>query len=425
LEDNLSDYVLNDENGPPAPEAGGVAADRTKQSVGWEEGGDKARILATIFRGQAASRKELVRLLRMRSTSVSEMVGDLLRLQLLAETTDRRTGRGRPSLVLVGNPHRIAVMVFTVASQAMHATCLNLLGQVLVHEACELNHDATNTVVENSIALLATKLKAGLGSGTELVGASFSLPGLVDAASTTWVFSSRWPLMRRLNLASVLQDANLPVSVCRNLDAELHARLARDERLSNRTLLFHWGYGIGAAFASEGKVIQSGVGGFGEVGHWRWSRDGLECRCGRRGCLETTAALWSLGPELLGDKFDHAASEESFAALFSEQDLLKSASVQTALSNVVMTLANLCRVVFPETVVVSGPFVKNTQLWIAFREAFAKEGVLLDLPNPELISDGRSRQLEMLGAAGPLLSVGLDQLINGASGTGGVGEAEL
>ncbi|MGI4859063.1 MAG: ROK family protein [Janthinobacterium lividum] len=384
-----------------------------RQSLGWEEGGDKARILATVFRGQATSRKELVHLLRMRSTSVSEMVGDLLRLQLLAETTDRRTGRGRPSLVLVGNPHRIAVLVFTVSSQAMHATCLNLLGQVLLHEVCELNHDATNTVIEDSIVRLAGKLKAGLGSGTELVGANFSLPGLVDVAAATWVFSSRWSLMRRLNLAGVLQDAALPVSVCRNLDAELHARLARDERSSSRTLLFHWGYGIGAAFASEGKVIQSGIGGFGEVGHWRWSSAGMECRCGRRGCLETTAALWSLGPALLGDRFDHAASEEAFAAEFSERDLLEFACVRAALSDVVMTLANLCRVVFPDTVVVSGPFVKNARLWRAFREAFVTEGVLLDLPNPELISDDRSRQLEMGGAASPLLSTGLDRLIHG------------
>jgi len=185
--------------------------------------------------------------------------------------------------------------------------------------------------------------------------------------------------------------------------------------LSNRMLLFHWGYGIGAAFASEGKVFEGGAGGFGEVGHWRWSEDGLACRCGRRGCLETTAALWSIGPELLGEQFNPAASEDAIASIFSEQDLLGSPRVQTALANVVMTLANLCRVVFPETVVVTGPFVKNAQLRTAFREAFNMEGVLLDLPNPELISDGHSQQLEMLGMAGPSLNAGLNRLIEASA----------
>jgi hypothetical protein len=35
----------------------------------------------------------------------------------------------------------------------------------------------------------------------------------------------------------------------------------------------------------------------------------------------------------------------------------------------------------------------------------------LDLPGPDLIADERSRDREMLGAAGPLLSTGLERLM--------------
>jgi transcriptional regulator of PTS gene len=56
--------------------------------------------------------------------------------------------------------------------------------------------------------------------------------------------------------------------------------------------------------------------------------------------------------------------------------------------------------------------VANARLWTAFREAFVQDGILLDLPGPELISDERSRQLEMLGAAGPILSAGLERLMS-------------
>jgi predicted NBD/HSP70 family sugar kinase len=411
MRQDLSVRALRGEAGPSALVKNEAPAQFENPSIGWESGSDKARILAAVFRGQAASRKDLVDLLSLRSTSVSELVSDLLRSQLLAETADRRTRRGRPSLVLIGNSHRIAVLVFTVASQAMHATVVNLLGQTIAHEACELRPDCTNEIISESIELLSQRTVARLNSNTKLVGARFSLPGLVNTVAATWVFSTRWPLMRRLDLRQVMQKWDVPVSACRNLDAELHARLARDKRLSSRTMLFHWGYGIGVASTSEGQVRFSGTEGFGEVGHWRWSDEGAECRCGRRGCLETTSALWSLGPALLGEKFDPAASEESIARIFREMDLLEFPSIQIALRNVVLTLANLCRVGFPRTVVMSGPFVANAKLWVAFREAFLHEGILLDLPGPDLIADERSRELEMLGAAGPLLSTGLERLM--------------
>src|SRR5258708_34793279 len=116
---NLSAQPLFRETEPSSPVEEAMPEQFENPSMGWESGSDKARILAAVFRGQAASRKDLVDLLPLRSTSVSELVSDLLSSQLLAETVDRRTRRGRPSLVLVGNPHRIAILVFTVASQAM------------------------------------------------------------------------------------------------------------------------------------------------------------------------------------------------------------------------------------------------------------------------------------------------------------------
>jgi predicted NBD/HSP70 family sugar kinase len=413
VKQSVSNAAIDDKTALPAALRAYTPAESGAAQLSWEQGGARAQILAAVFRGHASSRKDLVRLLRLRSTTVSEMVGDLLGAKLVAETIDRRAGRGRPSLVLVGNPHRMAVLVFTVASQTMNATCLNLLGQAVAHDACELKPDCGNEAIGRSIEFLGKSACTQLSSNTKLVGTVFSLPGLVDAPVATWVFSSRWPTMDRLDMRRVMRGLQLPVIVCRNLDAELQARLDTDKRLSSRTMLFHWGYGIGAALASDGKVILSGTGGFGEVGHWRWANQGKECRCGRRGCLETTAALWALGPVLLGQAFDPSASEESIASTLREMELLESPAMVQALNNVVSTLANLCRVVFPKTVVISGPFVSNARFWNAFRQAFLDEGILTGLPSPELIPDGRSAsgRLETIGAAGPLLMSGLEELI--------------
>lgn len=62
------------------------------------------RIFTAVLNGQASSRRDLAQLLSIRSTSVSVLVGELLELRLLTETSASHSGRGRPLLTLVANP---------------------------------------------------------------------------------------------------------------------------------------------------------------------------------------------------------------------------------------------------------------------------------------------------------------------------------
>ncbi|MBN3785953.1 ROK family protein [Burkholderia sp. Ac-20353] len=379
-------------------------------AVSWGIGSDKARILSEVLQGRAASRQELVQILGLRSTSVSEFVGELLEQRLLVETVNRRPTRGRPTLALVGNSHRLAVLVFHVIGQSIQASVVNLLGQTTAQVSAELPPGCDNARIAESFDSLRTELVEHTPETTDLAGASFSLPGLIDAENATWIFSSRWPQMRRLDLRKVLRKWNKPVFAYRNLDAELRARLMYDSTPSDRTLLVHWGYGIGAAFALKGVPIFGGAGGFGEIGHWRVSQSGARCRCGRTGCLETESALWAVGPKLLGSRFNPAADESATVLQLEEMDLSSSTVASNALDSFVLALGNLCRVLFPTRIIVSGPFVANLSLRHALRASFEREGVLLDLPIPELICDHQSRRLELAGAAGPALGACLQRM---------------
>jgi len=376
----------------------------------WGIDSDSARILAEVLNGRAATRQDLVKRLGLRSTSVSALVGELLERQLLLETPTRLAVRGRPSLALVGNPHRVAVLVFHVMSQSLHATAVNLARQAVAGASEELSSECDNAAIASCIDRLRERVLAQMPAAMEPVAASFSLPGLVDTDQASWVFSSRWPRLRRLALRDTLRGWSKPVFVCRNLDAELSARVAQESAPPDRVLLLHWGYGIGAAFALRGKAVLGGAAGFGEIGHWRMAGASMLCLCGRTGCLETVSGLWAIGPELLGTRFSAAADESAAAAQLEELDLTSGPVAARALESMVLAVGNLCRVLFPNRVIVSGPFVAHRPLWQAFRAAFERDGLLLDLPVPELISDQRSRQLELSGAAEPALGAGLQQL---------------
>lgn len=377
------------------------------------QAGERARLLRAVAEGRAASRKEMSDLFGIRSSTVSELVGDLVAAGLLAETPVRSGGRGRPAQLLVANPNRLAAVVFRIASQSVQAAIVNLAGQAVAAERADVPVGCDNQQMAETFQELAGRLQGLVPRHADLAGLSFSLSGVVDAASQRWLFSSRWPRLRSLDIGEAVRATNLPVAVARNLDVELRARLARSEDRAGGTLLLHWGYGIGASFAIDGIPINGGEGRFGEIGHCRVSAAAAApCRCGRTGCLETLASLWALQP-VLAERWPMLDIDETaLARQVGAIDLLSLPAMDRAVDQVVVALANLCRILFPRRVVISGPFVANPQVWAEFHRRFQAEGLLTAVASPDLQADQRSSELELEGAAAPLLSAAMARLLS-------------
>ncbi len=71
------------------------------------------------------------------------------------------------------------------------------------------------------------------------------------------------------------------------------------------------------------------------------------------------------------------------------------------------TLGNLCRLILPKRIIVSGPFVANPAIWARLNELFSRDGVMRDLATPTLVADQRHRALERNGALAPLFTQAL------------------
>lgn len=371
----------------------------------------QARIFGEVLRGHATTRKELTELLGLRSTTVSELVGELLAARLLTEMLAPASGRGRPTQILIANPHRLAVIVFQVVGRSIRAVSVNLLGQVLRQHQVEVPADCENAGMLSVLIDTHERIQRRTPETTQLAGVCFALSGLVDPAAEEWIFTSRWPSVRNLSLRDFVRGSDTPVSVTRNLDAELRARLLLEREADGGVLLLHWGDGIGTAFGLDGEIALGHTRGFGEIGHWRIpGHDGL-CRCGRRGCLETVAALWAIGDDLMGPGRYSGLDEEQVAQELRYKDLSANPKLAVALEAMVLALANLCRVLFPKRVVVTGPLVGNAGLWELFRSKVRQEGVMVGYIDPEISLGTASGQMEIDGASAPLLRRGLIGLL--------------
>lgn len=373
---------------------------------------DCARIYRLILNGEAHSRADIGRILQLRSTSVSRVVGDLIARRLVIEAVGEASGRGRPPAILVAHTRRIGASVIYVSSQSLSGALVDLNGHLVAERRRPIAGDADNAAIAAVMAELARDLLGAMPPGMSHAGTAVSLSGLIDLKQGQWLLASRWPRMRGLDIASVLEPVAGPVTICRNLDAELRARAGREpENFAGGTILLHWGWGVGLAYAVDGEPFAP-TGSFGEIGHWRLAAlNGRRCGCGNTACLETGAALWSLLPTLRRRWPDLDQDEIRLARQLAGLDLLALPEIETAVELVARALANACRMLFPARIAVSGPFSANPQLWARFNMLFRAEGTMDGFAVPDLAGAPASHLYEIHGAAAPLLSRATEALL--------------
>ncbi|WMS42650.1 ROK family protein [Acuticoccus sp. MNP-M23] len=378
-----------------------------------------AAVLDLVRTGRASTRGEIVSHLNLRSTSVSDYVGELVAKELLRESIVKRQGRGRPAATLVYNLQRFGAIFIQVTSRSIAAKAVDMAGNVIAERTAEPPHNTNNADMAATLLRLARAIKAKFPKGVEVVAIICSLSGLLDAPRHLWCFTSRWPEVRNLDIAAALAPLGHTVTLVRNLDAELIGRLASASPAQSResVLLLHWGYGIGAAYYTEGAIVNRTQGRFCEIGHWRLgSARGRTCTCGNTDCLETIAALWSLGPKLREAFAGMPATEAELRPVARDLDLLSVPEMEAATSEVVRLTANLARLLFPYRIILTGPFVHNAAIFNRFVEELERAPVLKTLDHITVGEGDAVERHELDGALAGVFEKARATLL--AAGTG-------
>lgn len=363
---------------------------------------DLTNILNLIRSGKVRTRRDIARSLSMRSTSVSELVGALSGGGLLSETVTSPHGRGRPAAALTFNAQRFGAILVSVADRTLVARIVDMDFRIWAEIAADPSENAGNDQLAATIRDLVTRLIERIPAGIEIGTVVLSLAGLLDVGQGVWCVSSRWPNLRNLNVKHIFKDLSLPVALVRNLDAEL-AGLRLDDRRGmsgdDNLLLLHWGYGIGAAYANGDTVVNRQAGRFCEIGHWSLGNArGRACTCGNTDCLETVAALWAISPALKAACPHLPLSEKSLAAELRHIDLPDIPALEEAVTQMLRLTANLCRLLFPERIILTGPFVQHPEIFRRFVEAIASAPLLKSLDKIKVSASDFAPADEIAGA---------------------------
>ena len=309
------------------------------------------------------SRAGLARFAAVAPSTVSAVAQDLIEAGLVVTSPhpDGAGRPGRPGLNLTLNPKLGVVAGVEFCFDELRVLLFDVAHNVIGAAECELprGHDSDTALLAAARLTAGALAAAGLGRDA-LIGAGVSVPGPVsrnpDEVRSSLILPG-WHGVTGKTMA-----AALGVQVSIDNDSNL---AALGEHLwgagrgcdDSVTLKFH--FGIGCGLFANGALVR-GSGGAGELGHVAVDERGPLCRCGKRGCLETYAAIPAIVEALRPQHGDLTLSQ--LLRLLAARDPGAVRVVGDAAELIGTHLAAVCNLLAPQRVIVVGPMARAGEL---------------------------------------------------------------
>jgi predicted NBD/HSP70 family sugar kinase len=223
---------------------------------------------------------------------VSDLTEELINEGLVAEVgLGVSIGGKPPTLLSVPSNARIAIGI-DLGDNELRGSLINLRGETLYTATVQGNvkgDEAVNqviTLIDTLLQHVEREVLLGIGLGS---------PGLVSLEDgvVRRAVKYQW---REVPLKSILQQKyQVPVSIANDSHvAALAEYIYGVDPNEENLVLLNVGEGISAGLILSGKIFAGDGFGAGEIGHVCVEPNGLPCRCGHIGCLETVASLRAL-----------------------------------------------------------------------------------------------------------------------------------
>jgi len=324
-------------------------------------------VLRALRERGAMSRAELARYARVAPSTISTVVQELVADGVVVGSgglhAAQRPRAGRPGLRLTLNPGSGAVAGVEFAYRRVRVLLCDLAHNVVGSGERELPDAYTSTAgLAAARQVLGESLAAaGLTHGA-LIGAGVSLPGPIrhrpDVVKPSAILPGGW---HGLTGHDIQEALGVPVSI--DNDSNLaalgeHVWGAGQGCDDCVTVKFH--YGIGCGLFVNGTLVRGAAGGAGEIGHTTVDERGPLCRCGKRGCLDSYAAIPAM-LDALRPQHGRLALP-GLMALLAERDPGAIRVVSDAAELVGRQLAVVCNLLAPARVVVVGAMAESGEL---------------------------------------------------------------
>ena len=185
---------------------------------------------------------------------------------------------------------------FDLGGSSLKASSFSLDGEL--QERCSINTQKCLRV-EDYLNLFNETANA-LSSAKRLKGIGVAVAGVLDLDAGKVVDSPNLPILCGVPLLGMLEDSFSPIPIHMMNDANAAALgeyFAGSGEGYGSMFIVTLGTGVGGGFVQNGEIWGGAFGMAGEIGHMTIEKNGKQCTCGSRGCLEAYFSGWSLERE--------------------------------------------------------------------------------------------------------------------------------
>ena len=328
-----------------------MKGDLTGTNFGYTRVFNRRVVLEAIRLYGPISRAEIARLTSLMFQTVSNIVNEYMRQDVVRAVGRSNGGRGQPATLLALNSDAAFTYGFQVDRNQVRGVLVDLAGRVRAQEVEWCDKPAPDVALPR-LAGMAEDLRAAAGiDDTRVIGAGIAIPGPLDPVDSTTA-ALDFPGWENVRLKQRLQDLlGLPVFPERDAAAAaLGERLHGDGRRYSSFFYVDFGVGLGGGIIIDGQPYGGNSGYAGEIGHYLSKPGGRPCFCGSQGCLETYVSLGAMfraGPPL-------PQTREELARRAGEMDAVLTGWLDDAADHLLAPITMLDNVLGVEAVFLGG-----------------------------------------------------------------------
>ena len=372
---------------------------------------NRLRVIHALRDQGLISRAEIARRTGLSRSTVSSLVADLQADGLVVEQGEpgeaHGTQGGRPPILLSFDASAGAAVGIDFGHSHLRVAVSDLSSRILGERALPLDTDHAAEQGLDAAAELVGELlaEANIDEG-QVIGAGMGLPGPIlqadgvvgsSAILPGWVGVPAVAEMRRRLDVPILVDNDA------NLGALAEAAFGAGQDASDLIYL-KIASGIGAGLLLNGRLYRGTGGLAGELGHFLVDPEGLVCRCGNRGCLETLAASGAL-VELLRRSHGEDVTVQRMLDLARAGDLGCRRVITDAGRAVGRAVSMLINVLNPELVVVGGDLAAAGDLLLdGVRDSIARAALPSAAEAARVVTGVLGERAQVLGAIALVIS---------------------
>lgn len=388
-------------------------AERAGNVVGKNHGDvaseNKSSIIKYLRRSGVCSRAQIAQAVGLTQASISKIIAQLKREDIVFETGFITGAKGRRSVGVALNTMCKRVLGVRISRRSFAVGLFDLSGKMYENVSGQFS---ANTTLRSVIDRIKDISRNFLGNYKDIAAIGVAVPGPFnkktdEIALTTSMATSDWTNVR-------LREAfgeDLPVKVvfCHDAIAGALANWWFGSKVDKfRSTLAHFlvGEGVGVGFIENGVVHESAMGISSELGHVSVDVDGPQCACGNKGCLELFCSTFAFLDDVNRRLAEPGGNVSILARLSSVtvQDVFTAAAAGDRLAVEAVDrvgryigygVVNLINIYAPDVVVISNEMAKGgQQILDRVREVVRErvlpstaEGVAIELEDEWLLND--------------------------------------